>query len=190
MPSKLDVVNASLNELGRQAVQALDQSADSQILSAAVDGFMQELMTKTDWNFLIKFVKDNNPLSQSFSPDFVYSYQLPPDYARMDRFSPQSTNFGFYYRIIDGLLCTNSKPMQYYYVSNATDYSVITPLFFQALSLYLAFRRCMVITQDQNLTRTLSGLYMDKITAAILLNDMERYVETAPFNDYDRQTYI
>ena len=190
MPSKLDVVNAALNELGRLPVQALEQSADSQILSAACDTFLQELVTKTDWNFLIKFVKDNNPLSQSFSPDFVYSYQLPADYSKLDRFSPQSTNFGFYYRIIDGLICTNSKPIQYYYVSNALDYAVITPLFFQALSLYLAFRRCMVITQDQALMRTLSSLYMDKMTSAILLNDMERYVETAPFNDYDRQTYI
>lgn len=190
MPTKLDVVNQTLNELGRLPVTNLNDSQDSQLISNKLDILLPQMLTRTDWNFAIKFVEDDNPLSQTFSPDFVYSYQLPADFGRMDRFSPDAVNFGFYFRLIDGLLATNSKPVKYYYVVNNVDYDVLPPNFYRALVLYAASTSCLTLTQDQSLKRELMQEYKDMLMGAILENNMERYVQSTPFNDFDRQVFV
>lgn len=190
MPSQLDVVNQALNELGRLSVTTIQDSESSQIIANKLNVLLPEMLLRTDWNFAIKFRYDNTPLTQNYSPDFVYTYQLPADYNRMDRISWQTANFGLYYRIIDGLFLTNSKPIQYYYVVNNADYSVLPPLFYRALSLYAAATCCLALTNDEQLKNYLEMEYKEKLVDALRQNDMDRYVQSTPYNDFDRQTYI
>ena len=192
MTTQLDVVNAALNELGFPAVTVLNENPASELLTNKSNLLLPELLLSTDWNFAIKFVEDNTPLTTLISPDYQYNYQLPADYNRMDRFSWQFNNgaFGFYYRIIDGVIMTNSRPILYYYVVNDADYSVLTPLFADALALFIAARSSTALTNKEALTKYLFEIYRDKLNAAILQNDMDRYVQSTPFNDFNRQTYI
>ena len=192
MPAKLDVVNQALNELGFPAVQALTSTAASTLISNKLDILLPELLLRTDWNFAIKFVTNNTPNTVNISPDYLYNYALPPDYNRMDRFSWQlsTTAFGFVYRIIDQTLMTNVRPVLYYYVTANVDYSVITPLFYRALVLYVAAESAAVLTNNIGLAKILEGKYQQKMNEAIIENDQDRMIQSTPMNYYDRQSYI
>jgi len=192
MPTQLEVVNQALNELGRNAVQNINDLPESQLIANKLNVLLPELLLRTDWNFAIKFVQDNNPLTTNFSPDFLYTYKLPADYNRMDRFSWLTTGqaFGFYYRILDGLVLTNAKPINYYYVVNNIDYAFLPALFYRALSLYAAAETAMAITNKAELAKYLEVKYQQKIVDAMLQNDMDRYIQSTPYNDFDRATYI
>lgn len=192
MPSALDVVNQALNELGFPFVEVINQTPGSTLLANKVAILHPEMLLRTDWNFAIKYVNDNTPLTQNISPDFLYNYQLPSDYNRMDRFSWffNSTAYGFYYRIIDNVIMTNFRPISYYYVVNNADLGVISALYYRALVLYAAAESAVVLTQNEKLARELELKYRDKLNDAIRQNDMDRYVASTPINDFDRQAYI
>lgn len=186
--AKIDIINQALMEIGQLPVIQETDSQAAQLISAKIDILFPLLLLSSTWNFAIKFVSNNTPSTQSFSPDFVFTYVLPFDFGRFFKFG--TNTFPLYYEFIDGLLLTNVRPVQYYYVVNNVDYSAITTAFYRALSLYAAADTCMVLTQNAPLTKYIQEKYeMDK-SNAILLNDQERYIGSTPYNDFDRQTYI
>lgn len=191
MATKLQVVNQVLSEIGREPVTALtDNDQVNYIISPRLDLLYSELAQLTDWNFLIQFVTLDTPNLIPFSPDYLYSYQLPSDYSRFDRLSWQTINYGLFYRIVDGLFNTNMRPVLLYYVTNIIDYTVITPLFQQALALYCAADVCVGLTNDYKLASYLEKKSFDKKSDAVRQNDMERNVIQTPNNEFYRNTYI
>lgn len=190
MPNQTQIVNQVLNELGRLPVTDITLSQDTVLISNKIDVLLPELLLRTDWNFAIKFVVDNTPLTVPISTEYPYNYQLPPDYNRIDRMSWFAVNFGLIYRIIDNVIMTNTKPIQYYYVTDTVDLSKISDTFYRALVLYVASASCMAITQDEKLAAYLKLEYREKLADAVRQNDMDRMITTTPYNDFNRSTYI
>lgn len=195
--SQIDVINQVLNEIGRPAIDAVvlqtQAPPDALVIQNKLNLLLPDLLLKAEWNFAIKYISNNTPNSVSFSPDFLYSYNLPADYGRFYAMSPLSTfnsNFGLYYSIIDGMFCTNTKPLQLYYIVNDADYSVLPSAFTRALVYYCAFEVSMPLTNNLELTAYLKQKYKEAFTDAVRYNDMERMVISTPFNDFDRQAYI
>lgn len=186
--SELDVVNQALLELGRLPVIQISDRADAQLIDAKIDVLLPKLLAATSWNFAIKFVNNNTPNTQSFSPDYLYAYQLPPDYGRFFKFSTNC--FPLSYAFVDGLLLTSTKPIAYYYIVNNVDFDAISTLFYRALALYVAADVAFVLTNNAELAIYLEKKYEKEKSDAILLNDMERMIQTTPSNDFDRQVYI
>lgn len=185
--SQLDVVNQALLELGELSVTAITDTAHSQILAAKINILFPMLLLETEWNFAIQYVSINTPLTTNYSPDYIWTYQLPSNYGR---FFKWSTNcFPLAYTIIDGLLLANVKPAAFYYIVNSVDYDAISTLFYRALALYAAADCAAVLTQDKALVTYLQQKYEKQRSNAVLLNDMEREIQTAPNNDFDRQLY-
>lgn len=190
MPTQLDVVNQVLNELGRTPITDTANDVSGTLISNKINVLLPELLLRTDWNFAINYVTDNTPLTTLISPEFPYNYQLPADYNRMDRISWFAINFGLVYRIIDNVLMTNTRPIEYYYVRNTVDLNKISFSFYRALVLYVASVSAMSITNDEGLAKYLQVEYQQKLADAIRQNDMDRMVVSTPFNDFNRQTYI
>ncbi len=190
MPTKLDVVNQALGELGQAPVSNINDSPAAITISNKLDVLLPEMLLATEWNWALKFVNDNTPNTVNLTPDFPYNYTLPADYGRMCNFSWQTMNFGLYYRIMDGVIMTNSRPILYYYIVNNVDYAVIPAIFYRALSLYAAATSCDSITNNDSLSKKLQIKYENKLVDAIRQNDMDRYITSTPYNDFDRQTYI
>lgn len=186
--SQLSVVNQALIELGKPPVTVLTDNAASVLLAAKSELLLPVLLASSTWNFAIKFRTDNTPITVDFTSDFTYTYQLPGDYGRFFKFA--TSVFPLFYEFFDGLLCTNIKPISYYYVVNNVDYDAISPLFYRALSVFIAADSCTVLTNNVKLTAELREKYLQEKSAAILLNDMERDVISTPYNDFNRQTYI
>jgi len=191
VPSKLEVVNQILSEIGRPPVASLSNSDDaSLIISPRVDLLSQELLERANWKFAILYRTDSTPLPVSISPDFPWTFQLPANFGSFYKTSPQNPNFGLYYEFIDNFICTNANPIQYYYIINQIDYATIPVLFMRILVLYTASTVSLSLTNNAQLTRFLEDKYMRKLDDALRQNDMQRYVQSTPYNDFNRQTFI
>lgn len=191
--SQIDVINQVLNEIGRPPVETVNDSADAAVIQNKLNLLLPDLLLKAEWNFALKYMANNTPNSISYSPDFTYSYTLPSDYGRYYTVGPLSTysgNFGLYYAIIDGMFCTNIRPLQLYYIANNVSYSVLPSAFTRALVFYCAFQVSLQLTQDLQLTGYLKNEWKEAFNNAVRYNDMERMVVTTPFNDFNRCVYI
>lgn len=188
--SQLDVINQTLNLIGRPSVVKASDNDSALLIQNRLLIIVPDLLNQASWNFAVAYRSDDTPLSQNFSPEFTYTYQLPTNFGRFDRFVYVLSQFGFYYRFVDNLLLCNAQPIQYYYIVNDADYSTFTTPFFIALCYYVASKTCLVLTQDEVLTKSLEEDYKYYFDKAVLDNDMQRQIGMTPYNDYDRQVYI
>lgn len=189
MPSQLQLVNACLSEVGRPPVSNVNDSPDSQFISAKISTLYPEVLLECNWNWAIVYREDNTPLTMNFSPDYVYSYRLPGDFGQFYKWASTGAQWPIY-AIVDGMLLAQTQPVQYYYITNQASFEVLSPLFSRTLVLYAAAKSALVLTSNTDLTKYLEVEYEKMRSRAILQNDMERSVMTMPYNDFDRRNYV
>jgi len=192
--SRLSTVNQALLEIGRPKVSNVNDSSDSKLMDSKIDILLPLMLQYEDWNFAIKYVSDNTPITQPFTPDYQNTYQLPYDYGRMfswgnfdNHFSDPSAQP---FLITDGLISTNDMPANYYYIVNDIDVSAVSIMFWRALVLYIASDSALVLTQNTELTGYLKNKYDDALIDATSRNGMERFVVSKPYNAFNRSDFV
>lgn len=192
MPSLLELTNRTLSELGRLPIQSLDPDTitpEGIVISNKLIELAPEVLLDYNWNFAIVYVTNSSPLTTNFSPDYVYSYQLPGNYGKFYKWATTGAEWPFY-AIVDGMLLANTLPIQYYYIANDIPFEFWQPLVARTLVLYAASKVSPTLTNNMQLTGYLENEYMKIRTKAIQENDMERSVMSTPFNDFDRITFV
>lgn len=178
--SKLTAINQALLELGLLPVASVNESDASKFIAAKLECLLPNLLLATNWHFAMKYQEDNTPLTQNFSPDYSYTYQLPYDFGRFFHCGAQ-----FDYQLVDGYALSHSKPFAYYYTVNSIDYAVMPPHFARALVLYAASDSAIALMQNVQLASLLENKYQQEKMNALLLESMEQGVKH-PHNDFDR----
>lgn len=186
--SKLTVINQALLALGLSPIANEKESEAAQFISEKLDSLLPILLLSETWGFAVKYREDNTPITQNFSPDYRYTYQLPFDYGRFIKLG--ANRFVLDFSITDNMILTNSRPFQYYYGVNTIDYSILPPLFARTLALYAAADSAIPLTQNVSLAQLLNSQYLQEKINALLLNNMERDIKTAPYNDFDRVMWV
>ena len=189
MPSLLDLTNRALSELGRTPVQAITDSPTAQSVADKILELAPEVLQDYNWNFAVVYVANYSPETTNFSPDYVYSYQLPGDYGKFFKWATTGAQWPFY-AIIDGMMLANTLPIQYYYIRSDVPFEFWPPLVARALVLYAACKSCPTVTNNFVLTSYLEKEYEKARVKAILWNDMERSVQSTPYNDFNRVTFV
>ncbi|WP_010597621.1 hypothetical protein [Rickettsiella massiliensis] len=186
--SKLTVINQALLALGLSPIANEKESEAAQFISEKLDSLLPILLLSETWRFAVKYREDNTPITQNFSPDYRYTYQLPFDYGRFIKLG--ANRFILDFELVDGYILTNTNPFIYYYLVNTMDYSILPPIFARTLALYAASDSAVSLTQNVNLANYLEAKYEKEKMNALLLNNMERDIKAAPFNDFDRVMWI
>lgn len=186
--SKLTVINQALSAIGASPVANENETERSKFISAKLDQLLPILLLSETWRFAIKYREDNTPITENFSPDYRYTYQLPFDYGRFVQLG--HNRFVLDFAIVDELILTNNRPFTYYYAVNKIDYSIMPPLFARALALYAATDSAIPLTQNVQLANLLNTQYLQEKNNALLLNNMERDIKGAPYNDFDRVMWV
>lgn len=189
MPALLDLVNDTLAELGKLPVVAVTDSDLAQVISNKILTLAPIVLLDYNWNFAIVYVANFSPLTTNFSPDYVYSYQLPGNYGKFFKWASTGAQWPLY-AIMDGMMLANTLPIQYYYIANDIDFAYWPPLVARMLIYFAAATCSPTATQNQTLTKYLEEKYLDMRTRAIQQNDMERSVQSTPYNDFDRITFV
>lgn len=189
MPTQLQLVNRTLSELGRLQVSSVNDSPDALFVQAKISELYPELLLDYNWNFAIVYRSDDTPLTINFSPDYVYSYQLPGDFGKFYKFASTGAQWPIY-ALVDGMLLAQTRPIQYYYITNQAAYAVLPPLFARSLVLYSAAKCAPILTNNLELSKYLENEYEKSRVNTILQNDMERSIMQTPYNDFDRIQYV
>ena len=189
MPSLLDLVNDTLSELGRLPVSEIGNSPDAIAVTRKIFSLYKEVLLDYNWNFAVVYVANYSPETINFSPDFVYSYQLPGNYGKFFKWATTGAQWPIY-EIVDGLMLANTLPIQYYYIANDIPFENWPPLVARQLVLYVAAKVSPTMTNNLNLSKYLYEQYKDARTKAILENDMERSVTSTPYNEFNRITFV
>lgn len=189
MPSLLDLTNRALSELGRLPVVRIEDSDDAIFVSNKILELYKEVLLDYNWNFAIVYTQNFSPETTNFSPDYVYSYQLPGNYGKFYKWATSGAQYPIY-AIVDGMMLANTLPIQYYYIANDVPFEVWTPLVSRQLVLYAACKCAPTLTNNVSLSNYLEKEYEKARTKAILENDMERSVQSTPYNDFDRITFV
>jgi hypothetical protein len=186
--SKLTVINQALLALGLSPIANEKESEAAQFISEKLDSLLPILLLTETWRFAVKYREDNTPITQNFSPDYRYTYQLPFDYGRFIKLG--ANRFVLDFELVDGYILTNTKPFAYYYLVNTMDYSIMPLIFARTLAFYAASDSAISLTQNVNLANYLEAKYEKEKMHALLLNNMERDIKKAPFNDFDRVMWV
>jgi hypothetical protein len=189
MPSLIQLVNYTLAELGRPSVSATTDTPESEYVTAKIFELYKEVLLEYNWSWAIVYINDSSPLSVNFSPDYVYSYALPGDFGKFYKWATTGAQWPIY-AFVDGMLLANTLPVQYYYIVNDAAFEVWTPLVSRMLVLYVAAKSAPTLTNNLQLCAYLENEYVKMRTRAILQDDMERSVQTTPYNDFDRITFV
>lgn len=188
MPSKLELINRVLSQLGKLPVTAISDSEASMYIGAKIDELHPELLLVYDWAWALVYRVDNTPLVSNFSPDYTYSYQLPSNFGK---FSHWARGSGYpYYAFVNGMLLANTKPIQYWYVVNNAAYEVLPPLYTRSLVLYAAAMSALFLTNNTQLTSYLEKEYKQALTRAVMQASMEQSIRGVAYNDYNRINYL
>lgn len=185
MPSKIDLVNRVLSELGKNPVIALTETDASAYISRKLDELYPELLLMWRWTWAIKYREDNTPNVLNYSPDYVYTYTLPADFGHFYKWAETGDQWPVY-EFVNGFLLAQTRPVQYYYIVAAASYEVLQPLSARALVLYTAAKSANTLTNNQNLKKDLEIEFEKKIVQAITQNHMENPVTQMPYNDFNR----
>ncbi len=190
--SKLTVINQALLALGSAPVANEKESEAAQFISEKLDSLLPILLLSETWHFAVKYREETTPLTQNFSPDYRYSYQLPFNYGRFIKLGVNRFNLNFLldFEIVDNMILTNSLPFRYYYLVNTMDYSILPPIFARTLALYAASDSAVPLTQNVQLAHLLHTQYLQEKINALLLNNMERDIKGVPYNDFDRVMWV
>lgn len=189
MPSQLEMVNRTLAELGRPAVQQIAGNANAEYIAAKIAELYPELLLSYTWTFATVYKYDDNPRSVNFSPDFTYTYQLPANFGQFFKWATSGAQYPAY-EFVDGLLLAQTRPVQYYYIVNDADYTVFPPLFARAVVLYAASESAPILTNDVQLATYLEKKFLMTLDKAIKQDAMQRSVVQVPYNDFDRILFV
>lgn len=189
MPTLQTITNRALSELGRPNVSNVNDSPDAIYVQQKIIELFPEVMQEATWIFAKVYVENSTPLSSNFSPDYRYSYQLPGDFGQFYKFASTGAQWPSY-EFADDMLLAQTNPVQYYYISNNPAFEILPPLFTRALVLYAAAMSATTVTNNETLETKLMKKYEYWLGKAILQNDMQRSVESTPYNDFDRITLI
>lgn len=189
MPSLIDLVNYSLSEFGSPPVSAISDSPLALIIANKIKQVHPELLLLDNWTFGIVYREDNTPLSNNFSPDYQFTYQLPGDFGRFYRWASTSSQYPIY-EFVQNLMLAQVMPVMYYYIANNVPYSILPPLYSHMLSIYAAHQVSLANTENVKLTEYLFAKYEKIKSQAITYNNMDRPVFQMPYNDFNRLLYI
>ena len=186
--SKLTVINQALLALGSSPVANETESEAAKFISEKLDSLLPILLLSETWRFAVKYREESTPLTQNFSPDYRYTYQLPFDYGRFIKLG--ANRFVLDFSITDNMILTNSNPFRYYYLVRTLDYSILPPIFARTLALYAAADSAIPLTQNVSLAQLLNSQYLQEKMNALLLNNVEQAIKGAPYNDFDRVMWV
>lgn len=189
MPALIDLVNRTLSELGRPSVTAITDSQDATYVANKINELYKEVLLEYNWSWAIVYVNDSSPLTVNFSPDYVYSYALPGDFGKFYKWATTGAQWPLY-AFVDGMLLANTLPVQYYYIVNDAAFETFPPLPARMLVLYAAAKSAPTLTNNIQLAAYLENEYVKIRTRAIQQDDMERSVQSTPFNEFDRITFV
>jgi hypothetical protein len=178
--AKLEIVNNALVELGDTILSSLSENRLAVAVANQVyDDVYEDLLAKAPWRFAVQ-KSDLSRLVELPLNEWAYQYELPELCLSIIRTYPMTR-----YEIFGTRIYSNSSSLSVDYIKKVSETN-LTPPFVRLLSLELAVRMCMAITNDVDLKTRLQGDARMQFAAAMAVDAQQRpnvTIQSSPFVD-------
>lgn len=181
--SNIDVINAALDYLGTQTISTItDTSKEARCAARHWDISRQSVLRMHPWNFAIARATLNAPNTVLPAPNFGFAnrHYLPLDYLRMINLDAEDD-----WRIEGRTIVSDSTSLELRYVFDNKEVDDYDPIFFDALSLYLAWKMCMTINQSSTGKEQLWKDFKGVLAKATMIDSSED-----PFQSVDIDVWM
>lgn len=181
MPSKVDIANYALGQVGAQTITSFaDDSAEARAVNLLYDSVRDATLRSHPWNFAIARARLAR-LTETPAFTWSYYYQLPADFLRLLEVNPSTRDP---YRLEGNRIATNASTCEIVYVRRIEDETQFDPLFVQAFATRLAIELAQTLgnAQGAQLVAQLWEQYRLKIAEARSTDAMENPPEVLEFD--------
>ena len=158
MASKVSVANDALIRVGADTIISLTENTEqARVVNQVFDDCYDAALQAHDWNF----ATERAILSQQATgPLFGYTYRylLPTNPYCLKVLALEGD---YEYKVEGRYLLTDTDSAEITYISRVSDLNKLTPLFRQALSLYIASQVCYTLTGSATLKASLIQEWKD-----------------------------
>lgn len=176
--AKLTVINNALVELGDTPLTSLSENRLGATVALQVyDSVYQDLLGKAPWRFATQKAdlsrETDTPLNE-----WAYQFVLPAQCLRILRVYPFSN-----YEVFGTKIFSGATSLAVDYVANVSESYLPAP-YARLLTLELAVRMCMTITNDADLKTRLQSDARLQFAAALAADSMQRPnipIQSSPF---------
>lgn len=177
MASKVGMCNAALIKIKADTITNLTEgSEEARVCNARFDDILDTLVSSHPWNFAIERA-ELAPLAQA--PAFEYSYQfLLPTNPYCLRVMKEYN--GYEYKIEGRNLLADINLVQIQYIKRVTDVNVLSPLFRESFSDYLAADIAVNLTGSLQLKQLMLVHFSNSFKEAKLRDSQEGTRDTTP----------
>lgn len=179
--SKIEMVNGALVELGAEILSSLSEDKlEVDVANQIYDQVYGDLLAKAPWRFAVKKA-DLSHLVAAPLNEWTDQFDLPAQCVRIVGVYPRRTA----YEVFNNLVYANTATLAVDYVERVSE-SALPPPFVRLMSLELAVRMCMSITNDEQLKRSLQQDARMQFAAALAADAQQRPnipIQSSPFVD-------
>lgn len=172
MVSYVDICNMALDEIGKKAINSLDESSDAaRICRRNYEPVRDLVLASSTWHFARK----RKTLAQlTATPDFewLYQYQLPTDYIRMVEFNQDDEDI-IPYEIEGDKLLTNETSASIVYIYRVIDTNLFDPSFVAAYADRLAQRIASPLTSNRAVKADANASFRQTVDDAGMTDSQE-----------------
>lgn len=169
MSTNIAICNLALSYLGKDVISSFDEpSTEGRVCRQFFNHALSTLLQREKWSFAQK----RQPLAQVLNEQnsrFAYAYEMPFDCLKLHHLSGDSTEYVDTSYIVEGrAIYADLSPAFAHYTFNLQDCALLTPLFEEALSWYLAAKIAIPLTRDQKIFATALEMAEKTITYATI----------------------
>ncbi len=169
MPSKTDLANDALGQIGQTFITNIDDDTEtSNLVKRFLDEARDAVLREHNWGFARKRVE----LAATTTPvyDWNYAYVLPADNLRIIRLGVSDD---IPYAIEGNTLVSNDATAFVLYIRKVEDTNLWDAMFYQLVSTLLASKLAMPLASSYKMASDLYSLYQSKLLDAQAVDRQE-----------------
>lgn len=174
--SKIRICNVALSHIGAEPISSFENdSKEAQQCNLLFKPVLHWLLSIHRWGFAIRTEELNR--AADVNSKYTYQYGLPSGLLypiEIENIGTHSKNSKPIYEIIDNKLHTDLSGVKLRYISSFDDISGLPPYFSELLSMYLASRLALIITDSFAMSNQLLSIAEKRLGEAITL-DMRQH---------------
>jgi hypothetical protein len=180
MAAQIGIVNNALVELGATVLTALPSNKlESDTALAVYDDVYEDLLAKAPWRFAMRKLALSREVAVPPN-EWTYQFTFPPQCLRILRVYPMTP-----YEVFQDRIYADVQDLSADYVEKVSE-SLLPPPYVRLLSLELAVRMCMAITNDPQLKISLQNDARLQFAATLAADAQQRPnvpIQSSPFTD-------
>ena len=184
MPSKVDICNEALNQLGSSTIQSLSDTSNIGVLcNRYYDTELDFLLRTHRWNSALREATLSYITDATIIINWDYKFLLPTDPYCLRILQVETGDTEISWEIRGRNLYSTDSVVDVLYVARITDPNEFDPMLYKVMVDLMAYRLAFPVTRSREVSEAMYSLYRTSLQDAMSVDSQERTPETIKSED-------